>query len=235
LAFETLAAKDSLDALNKFESDADLERLLELFRDFDELEAAHYWQITRTRVAVLKKFEKIAPKARETVIRDYIFDHLWLLHPSWERASTDKRMEESVTKEWKKLDAGLSVDEKRGRIDIRYRTAAGKHIIIELKKYDRKVEAEALSTQVRKYQSALRRCLAKAYPDDKAPIIETICILGSPPEPTDQDKQNRDLLAASQTRFITYDQLIRETSESYADYLKTNEKLSRIQKLVEQI
>ncbi len=235
LAFETLAAKDNLDALEKIESGADLKRLLELFKDFDELEAAHYWHITRTRVAVLQKFEKITPKARETVIRDYIFDHLWLLHPSWERASTDKRMEESVTKEWKKLDAGLTLDEARGRIDIRYRTAAGKHIIIELKKYDRKVQAEELSTQVRKYQSALRKCLTKAYPDEKEPSIETICILGSPPEPADQDKQNRDLLAASQTRYITYDQLIRQTRESYSDYLKTNEKLSRIQKLVERI
>jgi hypothetical protein len=235
LAFETLAAKDNLDALTRIDSHADLERLLDLFKDFDELEAAHYWHITKTRVAVLQKFEKIAPKARETVIRDYIFDHLWLLDPSWERASTDKRMEESVTKEWKKLDAGLKTDERRGRIDIRYRTAAGKHIIIELKKYDRAVTAEDLSTQVRKYQTALRKCLIKAYPDEKEHAIETICLLGSPPLPADQSKMNRELLAASQTRYITYDQLIRQTRESYADYLDKNTKLSRIQKLVERI
>ncbi len=134
LAFETLAAKDNLEILDKFESHEDLNRLIELFKDIDELEAAHYWHITKTRVAVLQKFEKIAPKARETVIRDYVFDHLWLLHPSWERASTDKRMEQSVTKEWKKIDAGLTKEEARGRIDIGYRTAAGKHIIIELEK-----------------------------------------------------------------------------------------------------
>jgi len=161
LAFETLAAKENLQALDKIETHEELERLLELFENFDELEAAHYWQITRTRVAVLQKFEKIAPKARETLIRDFIFDHLWLLDPSWERASTDKRMEESVTKEWKKLDAGLTTEEKKGRVDIRYRTAAGKQIIIELKKYDRKVKTEDLSTQIRKYKSALEKCLKK--------------------------------------------------------------------------
>lgn len=44
-------------------------------------------------------------------------------------------MEESVTQEFKKVDAGLSDEEKRARIDIRYRTAAGKHIIIEPKRY----------------------------------------------------------------------------------------------------
>ena len=235
LAFETLAARDGLEALNQIETAADVRRLLDLFKDFEELEAAHYWHITKTRVGVLKKFEKIAPAAREAVIQEFIFKNLWLLDPSWERASTDQRMEESVTKVWKKIDAKLSKDERKGRIDIRYRTAAGKHIIIELKRYARKVQAEELTTQVRKYQSALGKCLKKAFPHDPEPQIEAICILGSPPAPENDDKRNRELLAAVQTRYITYDQLIRQTRDSYADYLKANEKLSRIQKLVEGI
>jgi hypothetical protein len=235
LAFETLAAKGNLQALERIETDQELERLLDLFEDFDELEAAHYWQITRTRVAVLQKFEKIAPKARETIIRDFIFEHLWLLDPSWERASTDKRMEESVTKEWKKLDAALTPDEKKGRIDIRYRTAAGKQIIIELKKYDRKVKTEELSTQIRKYKSALEKCLKKVYPEKDKHIIEAIFILGSRPEPEEKDEENRRMLIAIDARYITYDQLIKQTRESYADYLEKNEKLSRIQRLVEKI
>lgn len=235
LAFETLAARDNLQALEKIETDQQLEQLLELLKNFDDLEATHYWQITRTRVAVLQKFEKITPKARETVVRDFIFEHLWLLDPSWERASTGKRMEQSVTKEWKKIDAKLSANEKQARIDIRYRTAAGKHIIIELKKYDRKVNTEELSTQIRKYQSALRKCLDVAYPDEKNHSIEAICILGSRPEPEDSDEQNRKILAAIDARYITYDQLIRQTRESYSDYLEKNQKLSRILKLVEKI
>jgi hypothetical protein len=235
LAFETLAAQDNLNALKNLDSDTDLEQLLDLFKDFDDLEAAHYWHITRTRVEVLQKFEKITPRARETVIQKYIFDHLWLLDPSWERASTDRRMEESVTKEWKKVDAGLTMAEKRGRIDIRYRTAAGKHIVIELKKYDRSVTTVELLDQVRKYQSALRKCLAKTYPDEPEPTIEAICIIGSRPEPVDRDKENRGMLREIQARYITYDQLIRQTRESYADYLEKSAKLSKIQKLVEKI
>ena len=235
LAFETLAARDSLDALAQIESDAELERLLELFKEFDDLEAAHYWHITQTRVAVLQKFEKIAPEARETIVRDFIFDHLWLLDPSWERASTDKRMEESVTKEWKKVDAKLTKEEKRGRMDIRYRTAAGKHIIIELKKYDRKVSTEELTSQIRKYVSALVKCLEKAHPDEMKPSIEVIFILGDRPEPVESDSQNRAMLAALGARYITYEQLIRQTRESYSDYLATNQKLSRILRLVDQI
>jgi hypothetical protein len=235
LAFETLAAQDNLQEIEKITSDEDLHRLIELFKDIDELEAAHYWQITKTRVAVLRKFEKIAPKARETVLRDYIFNHLWLLDSSWERASTDSHVEKSVMKEWKKVDAGLTKEEKSGRIDIRYRTAAGKHIIVELKKYDRKVKTEELSSQIRKYQSALRKALTKVYPNEPDPAIEAIFILGSKPEPADRDKENRGILREIQARYITYDQLIRQTRESYADYLEKNRKISKIQKLVENI
>lgn len=144
-------------------------------------------------------------------------------------------MEQSVTKEWKKVEAGLTVQEKRGRIDIRYRTAAGKHIIIELKKYDRSVTTVELLDQVRKYQAALRKCLDKTYPDEPEPTIEAICIIGSRPEPVDRDKENRGMLREIQARYITYDQLIRQTRESYADYLDKSAKLSKIQKLVEKI
>ncbi len=65
--------------------------------------------------------------------------------------------------------------------------------------------------------------------------IETICILGNSPEPRDADKANRKMLEAVGARYITYDQLITQTRESYADYLDKNQKISRIQKLVDRI
>jgi Fe-S-cluster formation regulator IscX/YfhJ len=234
LAFETLALKDNLDALDNVDTAKDFDLLKSIFADMDELEAVHYWQITKTRVEVLKKFEGILPTAKEKLIQTHIFDHLWLLDPSWERASTDARMEESVTREWKGLDAGLTEEEKAGRLDIRYRTAALKHIIIELKKYNRKVRVAELVEQVQKYQRALEKCLRKAYPNDPH-IIESICILGSAPEPEDQDKQNRAVLKAIDARYITYDELIRQTRDSYREYLDKEKEISRIQQVIENL
>jgi hypothetical protein len=51
----------------------------------------------------------------------------------------------------------------------------------------------------------------------------------------DRDTENRGILQAIGARYITYDQLIRQTRESYSDYLKVNEKLSRIFQVVERI
>lgn len=84
LAFETLAAQDNLDALKNLKSDTDLARLLDLFKDFDDLEAAHYWHITRTRVGVLRKFEKIAPRLARRSYRSISLSTCgcWILHGS---------------------------------------------------------------------------------------------------------------------------------------------------------
>ncbi len=79
LAFETLALKDNLSALKKVDTEENLELLTSIFNDMDELEAVHYWQITKGRVEVLKKFQDIAPTAQEKIIQKYIYDHLWLL------------------------------------------------------------------------------------------------------------------------------------------------------------
>ncbi len=89
--------------------------------------------------------------------------------------------------------------------------------------------------QIRKYRSALEKCLTKAYPNVKKHIIETICIVGSRPQPEASDEENRKMLEAINARYITYDQLITQTRESYADYLEKNQTLSRILQLVEKI
>src|SRR4029077_16302973 len=107
---------------------------------------------------------------KERVIQKYLYDHLWLLHPSWERSATNAQIEQAVDKEFKKIDAKLSADEKAGRVDIRYRTAAGKHIVIELKKYDASVNLFKLQEQIQKYRSGLEKLLKTKFPDEPREI-----------------------------------------------------------------
>ncbi len=173
LAFETLALKENLTALEQITTPQDLSVFAAVFSGMDELEMVHYYQILKGRLAVLKKFEDIVPTAKEKLIQTHIFDHLWLLDPSWERASTDAKMEQTVMKEFKTLDAKLSKEEKKGRLDIRYRTAAGKHIVIELKKYKREIDIDELIEQVRKYRTTLTKCLEKKLPNEPH-IVEII-------------------------------------------------------------
>jgi hypothetical protein len=154
------------------------------------------------------------------------------LHPSWERASTNARIEQSVTKEFGKLDAKLTPEEKAGRIDIRYRTAAGKNVIIELKKYDRAVSLGELLDQLQKYRNALKKVLAR-FPDEPQGI-EVIAVLGPPVKDSTDEEVARTLVGIN-ARVILYDQLIKEAQESYQDYLDANKTLSAVTTILDRL
>lgn len=232
LAFERLRYKEELDALDKIEKPADLALIGSFVASVDDLEAAYYHQIVQGRLRVIEQFVHVVDTEIENVIRDLLFDHLWLLHPSWERASTNARVEQSVTKEFKKLDAKLSAEERAGRMDIRYRTAAGKNIIIELKKYDRKVTAGELLDQLTKYRNALEKVLGR-FPDEPQDI-EIIAVLGQPVRGSTVERVSQSL-ASINARVVMYDQLIKEAQESYKDYLEANRELSRLSKILDKL
>lgn len=232
LAFERMRFRETLDTVNRIEDASDLELLSEFVTGFDDLEAAYYHQIVQGRLEVIGQFEKVVDTEKESVIQRHVFEHLWLLHPSWERASTDARIEQTVTNEFRKIDAKMSDDERRGRIDIRYRTAAGKNIIIELKKYNRRVTLGELLDQLQKYRNALEKVLKK-FPDEPQDV-EMIAILGRPVANATQE-QVKQALAGINGRVILYDQLIKDTQQSYADYLDANKTLSRISAVLNQL
>lgn len=237
LAFEKLALKNALSALNLVETEHDFKLIKGLFDSIDEIEAVHYHQVAKGRLEVIRRFERLVdstPAIKERVLQEYIFDHLWLLHPSWERASTNPRIEETVTKEFDAVIAKLSEEERKGRIDIRYKTAAGRHVIIELKKYDRPVNIYELQQQIAKYIRALEKCLDTHFPNELK-AIETICILGSPPRPQEQDERNRRLLKEHNARYVLYDQLIAESLESYGEYLEREREISEIIDIIENV
>ena len=157
----------------------------------DEIEAAQYGEIARGRIRVIESFKNLVDEdAREKVVQNHLFDHLWLLDTSWERAATNKHVEERVTTEFDKITASLTDEEKAGRVDIRYRTAAGKHIIIELKRYGVKVTVGDLLDQLGKYHTALRKCLDHHFPE-LSHEIDCIAVLGEPPHNVSPDQVRR--------------------------------------------
>jgi hypothetical protein len=232
LAFEKLRFQSSLSRIEELPEDPDFDTIRAVFGGIDDLEAAQYHQIARGRLEVIRAFTRIVESERERVIQSYLFDHLWLLHPSWERASTNARVEEQVAKEFGKVDAQLTEDEKRARVDIRYRTAAGKHLIIELKKYDATVNVYELARQVAKYRRALEKVLRR-FPEE-AQHIEAIVVVGHPPS-GDNPSVVEGVLREAGARYVTYDQLIADTLNSYEDYIAADREVSRISAILDSL
>ncbi|MGA8417973.1 MAG: ATP-binding protein [Candidatus Dormiibacterota bacterium] len=235
LAFERLRLRDLLGEVEKLDGSAlQFDVIGRAFASIDDIEAAQYGEIARGRISVIGSFVGLVDAdAKERVIQRHLFDHLWLLDSSWERASTNERIEETVMKEFAKIDANLTVDEKAARIDIRYRTAAGKHIIIELKRYSVTVSTSDLVAQIGKYRSALQKCIAEQFPDEPHEI-ECIAVVGKVPTDLSPDEVKRTL-AGLGTRVVTYDMLIANALRSYQDYLERHKEVSRLAELIERL
>jgi hypothetical protein len=230
LAFERLKVRESLDALSSAAA-SDL-KFSAIFNELEDIEAVLYYDIATERVKIIKTFAKVVDKnQKEKIVQKYLFDNLWLLHPSWERAAKNMRIEESVTTEFQKVTATLTSKERAARLDIRYKTAAGKHIIIELKRANRAVTTLELVEQVKKYQDALRKCLKAAGKEGEP--IEVICLLG---QPLAEDKDFiKKQLESVNARVILYEQLIQESLDSYKDYLEKQEQLAGLRKLIDRL
>ena len=97
-----------------------------------------------------------------------------------------------VTKEFDKITAKLTDDEKKARWDIKYRTAAGKHVIIEMKRYSVSVSTGQLLDQLGKYRNALLKCLEQNFPEEPR-AIECIAVLGKLPHNVAPDEVDQAL------------------------------------------
>nr|WP_225623280.1 hypothetical protein [Klebsiella michiganensis] len=214
----------------------DASKLLPLLAKQDDLEATLYYEIAKSRVDVIKQFENLVDKnEKEKVLQKYLFTHLWLLDPSWERANGTERMETNVQKEWDDIDAGLSDDEKKGRLDIKYRNTAGVHLIIELKRASVKTSAYALTGQGAKYKQAVEKCSRKVEPN-KEPHVQVIFVLGEEISDIDRGQKWVDsMMEGVNGRIVYYETLIDGALRSYGDYLQKQEKIAQIVKLVSQL
>lgn len=229
LAFESYRRKEELESLDHI-SDEGLEHVLNIFQSVDDLEMSYYGQIVNMRVQVIKTLhKKLTENEKETVIRDYIFEHLWLLDPSWERAQGSESAEAGVEKFLKQNTNQLTDPEKKGRIDIGYRTAVGRHVIVELKRASVATPIDKLMAQIRKYRQGAKKIIEKG--DNAAWPIEIICLVGAPPpewHEADGKRQVIDALDTLGARLVFYNQLLENSEKAYSEYLERHKKLDKL-------
>jgi len=233
LAFEFYRANSSLEQLDTF-SDNNIDGLIKVFSQLDSLETNLYGQIVQQRISVIRKLkEYVDINALEKVIQKFIFDHLWLIDPAWERADAPALMEQRVEELFGKIDADLSAEEKAARIDIKYRKTAGEHVIIELKRPDRIVGVYELAIQIDKYRKGMQKLLEKM--ERAGEPVEFVCLLGKYPREWEEEggpRRVRETLGAINARVVTYDAMLDDAFQSYSDYLKQKKTIDRLGEII---
>jgi len=215
IGFEKLRLNKQLD---KLESVTDIlgAEFAAIFASLDHVEESAYAEITRQRLAIIKKFAEIAsnPATLEKVAQQYLFKHLWLLDPTWDRVTSQAELEKTLTTYLKKVQP----DSTGARLDISYRASSGRHIIVELKKPTKtSLNYSDLYTQVYKYKDAIEAYYKQTQPGKPVPALDIYVLVAQTPSGFDDSK--RQSLAAVNGRFITYSQLINDAKSAYQQYL----------------
>jgi len=236
LAFESFRYKDNLEALGNITPD-NIIAVSEVFANLDDIEATLYHQIVKERLQVVNAFlSMVEDSALEKVIQRYIYERLWLLEPSWERAVATPLLEQQVKTAFTKIDVSLTDEEKEGRFDIRYVTTSGTHVIIELKRADRSINSFDIGKQVTKYRNALKKCLEADNKGEEP--IEVICLIGKPcnnwSDPT-IEKESREGLEKQHIRIVLYRELIEDTYRKYHVFLEKSKEAGRVSQLIQDI
>ena len=237
LAFESLKFRNMLHRLDEVSTE-NLGVLSDVFAQLDDLEASAYYQIAKDRLEVISNLtSRVDEDAKERVIQEHLFKHLWLLDPSWERATRTTQMETQINRALKLEVESLTSEEKRARIDIYYATTANKHVIIELKKPDRRVSTLELLSQIDKYRSATVKALQSMGLQNEQP--EIVCVVGRDlsdwGNAPDGRRVSQDMLKAQNARVVLYSQLISNAQQAYEDYLARQADAGRIYKLITSI
>ncbi len=237
LAFESLRFRNSLNRLDNISID-NLSALSEVFTQLDDLEQSAYYQVTKDRIEVIRKLTNLVDKnAKERALQEHLYKHLWLLDPSWERATRTEQMEKRIYNALDVVYFSLPPEEQKSRVDIHYTTTGNKHVIIELKSADRVVGASELYNQIQRYHSAATGALRQANRDNEP--LEFICILGRRPREWDTspggEQRYRDSLAAFDARVVMYDNLIDNALQAYQDYVDRSNEAGRVYELIRSI
>ena len=244
LIFERFRYKEMLETLDSLDME-NLEVAIKIFSNFDDIEASWYYEITRGRLDIIETLARhVEDDAFEKVLQKYIYTHLWLLDPSWDRATETATLEKYVIASFKNISENKNrssdetEDQMAGRIDIKYKKTSGKHIIIELKRSTVKTDTAALIKQVDKYIVALEQEISLTGDSDTA--IEAICIVGKELKDWNTPKrkgQSIESLKAKGIRVVTYQKLIKDARLSYQKYidLYKDSKKGHLRNLLNQI
>lgn len=234
LAFESLRLRSLLHRLDEVSVD-NLGMLNEVFLQLDDLEASAYYQIAKDRLEVISKLTSLADdNAKERAMQDHLCKHLWLLDPSWERATHTDRME---TRIYNALDGAydtLTDEQKEARLDIYYTTTGNKHVIIELKRAARILDTSDLHSQISKYRGSAKNVLQDLGKANEP--LEFVCVIGRRLRDWDDrpggESESRRSLEALNARVVKYDELIQNALEAYKDYVDQRGEVGRVYDLI---
>lgn len=237
LAFEKVKIRGNLNSLKELSS-FNAEVFRPILKSIDDIEESYFYDVTKQRLGIIEKFESLKDNnEKEKVIQQYLYEHLWLLDPAWER-TTETYIEKNLSNE---LKQACPENDSGARLDIAYKNIAGKHIIIEMKKEipSYQIDIYDLIKQGNKYIDATKQWYLIHNNQNEISGIEVYFLVGTKIknkiyQTTSKERVN-GLLRESNAVLLTYDELITRSRTSYAEYLNKKSEIQKIKDIIDNI
>lgn len=236
LAFESCKLRHELNTLDSVNTE-DVDAFLHIAGRLDSIEATMYYEIVTERLAVIRRMREVTGDGSlEKVIQDHLGKNLWLFDPSWDRGTETPHVEVTIKSYFEKIYDEFSQEEKDSRFDIAFKKVSNKHIVIELKKGDRRVKRQDLYEQISKYSDAMSKALQTTCPGEQ---YEIIVLLGKPLEGLELSGESYQKFLNSiksyNCRIMYYSELLANAEIMYKDFLEKNRESSALGDLIQRI
>ena len=236
LAFESCKLRHELNTLDSIQAE-DVDAFLKVAGRLDSIEATMYYEIVNERLAVIKRMREVTSDGSlEKVIQEHLGKNLWLFDPSWDRGTEIPQVEISIRRYFDNIYDKFTQEEKDARFDIVFKKISNKHIVIELKRGDRRLKRGELYDQITKYAGAMSKALSQACPNDQ---FEIIVLLGVPLDGMDATSEEYkmfiDSIKAYHCRVMYYQELLTNAENMYKDFFEKNQKSSMLGELIHRI
>lgn len=122
------------------------------------------------------------------------------------------------------------------RVDIKYRKSGSAHVIVELKRAKRRVTTLELLQQIDRYRIPIRRFLKSSIGEDVE--VQVVCVVGVDPADWGYEggrEVSRKQLEAANAKIVTYNELITNARESYAEFLDANNGIGKVREVITRI
>ncbi|QOD92074.1 ATP-binding protein [Lysobacter sp. CW239] len=216
VAFEKLRVKKALELLEGVE-DVLSPEFQAIFATLDAVEESYFHEISHQRLEVIQAFEsKINSQDLESVVQNYLLDHLWLLDPTWDRIQGTQQKEVRLSEY---LKASCPDSEDGARLDIAYRMQSGRHVVVELKRPGVRVPYAKIADQCNRYRRAVAEYVkqhAEWMDGGGAPGAIAIYFVCS--DRTHLDEAELRALASLGAKILTYETLILSARAAYESY-----------------
>lgn len=235
VAFEKLQVQKNIASIDSIDIEKNVSDFREVIVSIEDIEASMYHDIVRQRLAVIKKLDAHQQDAvKERVVQDHIYEHLWLVDSSWEYKQQPTDFELRLS-EYLKQECPDS--EEGARLDIGYRTTAGRYVVLELKRPGLKVNIDNLISQGEKYSLSLRRYFhenpGSCPTPGIMPSIDIVFIVDKRPAvpefSADYTNKKLDNLNA---KITTYKDLVKQSTDAYEDFLKASKRVDRVRNIM---